>query len=143
MIPSPAQALADLALKLARETAPACGTPYARANTEMTSQLLLALAREAETGVAARMLDIEDMRGLLERGARAASGHSTPDASAWEDYAELQPDSLSLNNVTRLHGEGLRRLIALHAWAEQNDSELDHDIWQWLSVHTARHASPD
>ena len=47
--------------------------------------------------------------------------------------------SLKLSDVEALHGEGLRLLIALHAWAEESDEALNARIWDFLVRHTERH----
>lgn len=131
------QGIADLAFKLATGIAPETSSRFAMANTGMIAMLLTAASREAERGVASRMTDIEEMKALFESVDAARS--DPVQTSARADFCRRQPMSLKLSDVEALHREGLRLLIALHAWAEESDEALNLRIWDLLVRHTERH----
>jgi hypothetical protein len=131
------QGLADLGAKLARSIAPETTSRFAMANTSLIAMLLAAASQEAERAVASRMTDIEEMKALF---ASVQPGAAEPvQAAARAAFCARQPMSLKLTHVEALHREGLRLLIALHAWAEESDEALDLRIWDFLVRHTERH----
>ncbi|MBX3705856.1 MAG: hypothetical protein KF911_04405 [Pseudomonadales bacterium] len=136
MIPQPARALADLAVKLAQSIAPEAGSAYAMANTGLISMLLLAMAQDQDRAVANRVADIEDLKALF---AAAAAAH--PDAPQAGRRAAFQTGplpGLRLSELDPWHAEGLAALIELHAWADANDPALSLRIWDFLVSHTER-----
>ncbi|TVS16171.1 MAG: hypothetical protein EA417_10835 [Gammaproteobacteria bacterium] len=137
MIPQAGRSLADLAMKLAGDIAPATQTEYAAANAGLMAMLLLALAQEHERAAAVRTMDIDEMK-LLFRAAQNEHPEA-PGAGQRASYCEREPKSLLLSDLDRFHGEGLQALIALHAWAEAEDAGLDRRIWDFLLRHTERH----
>lgn len=136
MIPRLSQGLADLAGKLATAIAPDTASSYAMANSGMIAMLLAALSVESERAVATRMADVEELKALFEASGRDADPPGQGDRAA---FLAREPASLRLSDVDRLHAEGLRLLIDLHAWAEVHDPALDRQIWDFLAAHTERH----
>lgn len=136
MIPRLPQGIADLAVKLATSVAPQTTSRFAMANTGMIAMLLGAAATEAERAVAVRMTDIDELKALFAALPAAADPESAAGRAAFQNRA---PQSLRLSDVDALHAEGLRLVIALHAWAEANDAALDRLIWDFLGRHTERH----
>lgn len=137
MIPDPGRSLADLALKLATDLAPAMSTEYGAANAGMMSLLLLALAQEQERAVAVRMADIEEMVALFTQAEQChPEAAAAAERAAW---CERRPQSLMLSDVDRFHGQGLKLLITLQVFAEAEDADLDRAIWDFLSRHSERH----
>jgi hypothetical protein len=134
VIPRPSQGLAALAAKLAAAIAPETTSRFAMANTGMISMLMLALAQDAERAVANRMADIDDMKALFA----AATGADRERAEARAAFCSRQPNSLRIADLDVLHAEGLTLLIALHAWAEAHDADLDRRLWDFLLRHTER-----
>lgn len=132
MIPKPAKALTDLAMKLSTGVLPEIGSPYAAANAGMTAMLLIMLSQESERAVANRMTDISELKGLF------ATAVTFPDQSALESFARAEPDSFLLADVDRLHAHGMSLLIELHAWAESRDDPLNEKIWAFLARHAER-----
>jgi hypothetical protein len=131
------QGLADLASKLATDIAPETSSRYAMANTGLVAMLLSALAQDAERAVATRMTDIDEIKALFRS---VPPGAADPvQAAARADFCAREPMSLKLSDVEALHGEGLRLLVALHAWAEESDESLNGRIWDFLVRHTERH----
>lgn len=131
------QGLADLAGKLASDIAPETASRYAMANTGLIAMLLSAIAQDAERAVASRMTDIGEMKALFQS---VPAGAADPvQATARADFCAREPMSLKLSDVEALHGEGLRLLISLHAWAEESDEALNARIWDFLVRHTERH----
>ncbi|MDZ7670127.1 MAG: hypothetical protein U5Q16_12140 [Gammaproteobacteria bacterium] len=137
MIPRLSQGLADLAGKLASGIAPETTSRFAMANTGMIAMLLGALAQEAERAVASRMTDISEMKDLF--AALDADAGDPAQSQARREFLARQPASLALGDVEALHAEGLELLIALHAWAEDADADLNRKIWDFLLRHTERH----
>lgn len=133
MIPRPAQGLRDLAAKLATAIAPETSSRFAMASSGMIAMLLNALSQEAERAVDSRMQDIEDIRTLL------AAGDAAPGDAERAAFRTRTPASLRLTDVDAVHGDGMRLLIALHGWAEDNDPALNRQIWDFLVRHTERH----
>lgn len=137
MIPKASRSLADLAMKLAGDIAPATQTEYAAANAGLMAMLLLALAQEQERAAAVRMLDIDEMK-LLFRAAQDQHPDA-PGAGQRASYCEREPKSLLISDLDRFHAEGLEALIGLHAWIDEEDAALDRAIWDFLLHHTERH----
>ena len=127
MIPRPQQAIADLAIRLAMRVAPNTTDTFSAADAGLIAQLMLTVSQEFERSIDSRMSDIADMKTLLA------------DRPQGEGYQDMQPASLSLTDVNAVHDEGMRRVIALHAWAEQHDEALNTEIWQYLRRHSERH----
>ncbi len=137
MIPAGGRSLADLAMKLAADIAPAAATEYAGVNAGLMAMLLLALAQEHERAAAVRMADIDAIKVLFRQ---AESAHpDAPGAGKRASFCEREPKSLLLSDLDRFHAEGLAALIELHAWCEGEDSALDRAIWDFLVEHTERH----
>ncbi len=137
MITRMPRGLADLAGKLAMSIAPETSSRYAMANTGMIAMLLTALSQEAERAVDVRMIDIQEIKSIF---ASVEPGPTEPvQAAARAAFCARQPTSLKLSDVEALHREGMRLLIALHAWAEEADEDLNLSIWDFLVRHTERH----
>jgi hypothetical protein len=136
VIPQPAQALADLAVKLATGIAPETTSSYAMANTGLISMLLLALSQDHDRAAANRMADIGDMQTLFRDVARMHP--SAPGAAARDAFCNGAPAGLRISELDAFHAEGLAALIDLHAWAEVHDAELSLEIWDFLEQHTER-----
>lgn len=132
MIPKPAKALIDLAMKLSTGVLPEVGSPYAAANAGMTAMLLIMLSQDSERAIANRMTDIAELKALFGK-ARAF-----PDQDAFEAFASAEPDSLLLADVETLHAEGMKLLIDLHAWAESHDDGVNEEVWAFLARHAER-----
>jgi hypothetical protein len=133
VIPQPDRALFDLATRVATSLTPAVSTVYGMADAGMISMLMMALAKEAGSGVERRAADGRELAALF------ASAEHAPDAEARADFAAGKPASLTHADVSAWLDEGLALLIDLHAWAEQEDAELDARIWDFLYRHTERH----
>jgi hypothetical protein len=131
------QGVADLAAKLATGIAPETSTRFAMASTGMIAMLLNALSQDVERGVANRMTDIDEMKALF-RGLDLGAADPVQ-AAARAAFCAREPMSLKLTDVEALHGEGMRLLIGLHAWAEECDDALNLRIWDFLVRHTERH----
>jgi hypothetical protein len=135
MIPRLTQGLADLAGKLMRDIAPQAANRYAMADVGMIGMLLAAVAVDTERAVAVRMADIDDMKSLFMEAPGHADPAHRPDRAAFLDRA---PASLNLSDIDAMHADGLSLLIALHAWAEDAQDELEARIWEFLARHTER-----
>jgi hypothetical protein len=136
VIPQPAKALADLAVKLATGIAPETSSSYAMANTGLISMLLLALAQDHDRAAANRMADIGDMQTLFRDVARRHP--NAPGAAARDAFCDGAPAGLRISELDTFHAEGLAALIDLHAWAEVHDADLALAIWDFLAQHTER-----
>jgi hypothetical protein len=136
LIPQPAKALADLAVKLATGIAPETNSSYAMANTGLISMLLLAMAQDHDRAAANRMADIGDMQTLFRAAARAHPAASG--AAVREAFCNGAPAGLRISELDVFHAEGLAALIELHAWAELHDAALALEIWDFLLKHTER-----
>lgn len=132
MIPRPQQALTDIAVKLATDIGPQITSKYHAASSGMLTMLLLALAQDADRAVANRFADAAELRDLFAAGTRA------PGADRRAAFADSEPASLMLSQVSDWHSTGMTLLIELHAWAEEHDPELDRRIWDFLRNHTER-----
>ena len=136
MIPHPAKALADLAVKLAQSIAPETSSSYAMANTGLISMLLLAMAQDHDRAAANRMADIEAMQRLFLAAGSAHPG--APGAAARTAFCARAPAGLRISELDAFHAEGTAALIDLHAWTELHDPELSLGIWDYLLAHTER-----
>jgi len=136
VIPRPAKALADLAVKLAQSIAPETSSAYAMANTGLISMLLLAMAQDHDRAAANRMADIKDMQRLF--GNAAATHPDVPGAAARSAFCDGAPRGLRISELDAFHAEGLAALIDLHAWADTHDRVLALAIWDFLLAHTER-----
>ena len=134
MIPYPSQTLADIAQRIATHLLPELDSEFAQADAGLIMGLLLTFSQDYERAIDARMEDIKDMQTLF-----AALPADTPALEKMRAYVGQAPASLKLADVNQLHGEGLRHLIAVHAWAEAHDEDLDQAIWQLLRRHSERH----
>ena len=96
------------------------------------AMLLMALADEAESGIAKRLADISEMAVLLQQGGEKVD---VPDLIA-------NPTALTLTAVNEVHDACTRALISLHARIEASDpdGELNRQIWDYLSTTHERHA---
>jgi len=136
MIPRPAAALADLAVKLAQSIGPETRSSYAMANTGLISMLLLAMAQDHDRAAANRVTDIEDLQALF---AQTAAAHpDAPNGAVRAAFCAGAPAGLRISELDPYHAEGMAALIDLHAWAEQHDADLDCAIWDFLRTHTER-----
>lgn len=133
MIPDPGKALADLAINVAAFSTE-LSSSYSITNAGMISMLLSALAADADRAVANRFDDVADMEALFERAGDA------PGADARVAFRSDEPATLKLADVSAWHARGMALLIELHAWAEREDSELDHAIWDFLCTHAERNS---
>jgi len=136
VIPQPARALADLAVKLAQSIAPETSSPYAMANTGLISMLMLAMAQDSDRAVANRVADIEDMKALFARTER--DHPEAPGAAARAQFRAGSPPGLRISELDPYHAEGMAALIDLHAWAERHAPALSLQIWDFLLAHTER-----
>jgi hypothetical protein len=136
MIPKPAQALADLALKLATGIAPETASAYAQANTGMISALLLALAQDSERAAANRLDDIADMKRLFSDATGLYPG--APGGAARDAFCADQPAGYRISELDAFHARGMLALIDLHAWSERHAPPLAQQIWDFLRAHTER-----
>jgi hypothetical protein len=133
LIPQTGRALADLAQKLALSVTPDIQTGYSAANAGMISLLMFALAQETESAISRRLEDGDALRELFD-----SSGAKTIQA-ALDAFSASQPMNMTATEVTAWLNKGLSLLVELHAWAEDNDTELDQRIWAFLYQHTERH----
>ena len=132
MIPEPGKALAELAAKLALGVLPEVGSTYGMANAGLISLLMGALAEDFERAIANRFADVAELRDLF------AQASAAPGATERAEFAASEPASLALADVCAWHDEGMALLIELHPWAEQTDTAVDSEIWQFLYHHTER-----
>lgn len=132
MIPRAGQALADIASKLASSVVPTIPSRYHAADAGMVAMLLLALARDCERAIANCFADAETLRELF------AAAPGAPGEAERAAFVDSAPGSLVREAVVAWHDRGMRALIALHAWAEVHDPELDRRIWDFLRAHTER-----
>ena len=133
MIPSPHQALADLAGRIGSRLIPELTNPYSGADAGLISLLMTMLSVEMESGVQRRMQDAAELQGIFAEAAHA------PGAGARSAFCSSEPASLSLTEVTVWLDQGLALLIDLHAWSETSDRNLNTRIWSFLAAHTERH----
>jgi hypothetical protein len=133
VIPRPDSALMDLAARIGSTIAPAMPTSYGAADAGIISMLMMALAREAASGVERRMADGRELKALFEEAVHA------PDADRRNAYQTGEPASVSHADVSEWLDQGLELLIELHAWAELHDEDLNAGIWDFLERHTERH----
>jgi len=136
VIPQPARALADLAVKLVQSIAPETNSPYAMANTGLISMLMLAMAQDSDRAVANRVADIDDMKALF-----AKVEHQYPDAPGTASRAQFRagsPPGLRVSELDPYHAEGMAALIDLHGWAETHAPALSLEIWDFLVTHSER-----
>ena len=134
MIPEPSQTLADLAQRIATHILPELSSEFAQADAGMILSMLLTLSQDYERAIDARMQDISEMRDLF-----ATLPEQYPDTRRCQDYIDQAPSSLHLPDVNALHGEGLRLLIDVHAWAERHDDSTNAAVWALLRRHSERH----
>ena len=130
MIPEPGQALTDLASRLLFAIAPQTTNGFAAADSALVGQLMLTLAQEFERAVDTRMQDIDAIKTLF---------HLAPAAPERAAFCASTPASLHLRAVNRVHDEGMRLLITLHAEIELSDPDLNERIWRFLREHSERH----
>ena len=134
MIPRAREALNDLAGRLGSRVIPELGDPFTQADTGLISLLMSLLGEELEKGVANRIEDGEVLKTLF--------GNAPAEAPGADDRAAFcagEPSNLTLTGVTEWLDQGLKLLIELHAWAEEEDEALDQRIWDFLADHTERH----
>ena len=135
MITDPGKALSDLAMKLALSIAPQTTSLYAAADTGMTAMLMQCLAQDYGRAAETRGTDVEEMKELFK------SVDDPEQQASLADFTEAQPRSLALADLEAFHAEGLNRLIALQAWAEETGAdELNINIWAFLARYADRHA---
>ncbi len=132
MIPFASQAIKDLSQKILTEVLPNLSSSYGASDTGMMAMLLLALADEAESGIARRLADISEMAALLQQGGEKVD---VPDLIA-------NPKALTLTAVNEVHDACTKALIALHTRIEasETDVKLYQQIWDYLSTTHGRHA---
>ncbi len=132
MIPFASQAIRDLSQKILTEVLPNLSTAYAASDTGMMAMLMIALADEAETGIARRLADISEMAALLKQGGESVE---IPELIA-------DPKALTLNAVNEVHDACTKALIELHTRVEASEAEreLNRQIWSYLERYHERHA---
>jgi hypothetical protein len=138
VIPRPARALQDLAMKLALSIAPQTQSAYAATSTGMIAMLMQCLAQDFDRAAAVRVADLDEMASLFR-----AAPVAIPDElrQRVEQFLAGAPASLSIADLTARHAQAMQLLIELHSWVEANDlAALNHDIWQFLTRHADRHA---
>lgn len=133
MIPFSSQAIRDLSQKLLGQILPNINSTYLMSDAAMMAMLMNALADEAESGVANRLADIQEMAILLEEAKNA--GIQLP------DY-QTSTEALTLTAVNQVHDLCTRALIDVHARVEDDpaQTELNTRIWQYLNRTLERHA---
>lgn len=133
MIPHASQAIKDLSQKLLTQVLPHLANTYVMSDAAMMAMLMNALAEEAESGVAKRLSDIEEMTGLFDKA--VALGVKVPEISA-------APRDMTLTSVNETHDACTRALIDLHVRIETDDQlkELNASIWGYLTNTHERHA---
>jgi hypothetical protein len=138
VIPTPRQALTDLALKLMLSIAPQTRSSYAASNTGMIGMLLQCLAQDFDRAAEVRSLDLTEMRALFTA---LPAGIDRSLAARIETFLAAHPKSLRITDLDAHHADATRLLIELHVWAETHGSAaLDRGIWDYLARHADRHA---
>ena len=142
MRPNAPQTIGAVIQRLATHTMPALGDEYAAADVGLVAMLLTACAREAESGVHNRMVDLEEMQDLF---ADAAALEDLPEelAGAVQQAKSLKPQTLRLSDVASAHDTATQNLIDLHAWVELQPgsahTQLNESIWRYLARSAERH----
>ena len=136
MIPTPRKTLSDIATRIVTHLVPDLQSEYGQADGGLITALLLTLAQDYERAVFNRMTDIEEMQALF--GAHLDKRADADQADSLRAYMSAKPETLMLDDVTKLHARGFELLIELHAWSEQHDAELDGEIWRFLRRHSER-----
>jgi len=141
MIPFPGRTLADLAMRIATDIAPATTSNFAQADSGLITGLLLGMAQDYERAVFNPMQDIDEIktlcRHIIDLPEEARAGFEG--LSACEDFVNAEPASLMLSDVTALHAQALDLLIQIHSWAELHHAEVNLAVWQLLRRHSERH----
>ena len=138
MIPRGAQALRDLAMKLAISIAPETTSAFAMANTGMVVMLLQCLAQDYDRAADVRTIDIDEMKTLLGDLRESAPREMHV---AIDEFARERAKSLRISDLDAFHARGLELLIRLHEHVERNgDTAADRRIWTHLTQFADRHA---
>ena len=130
MIHKPSQVIQDIAVRMATRIIPELNSEYAQADAGLLIGLLGTLAQDYESAALNLDLDIQAMKAIFKQG---------PQDSARETYIDSQAASLHLRDLTDFHDRGSNLLIELHAWAEENDADLNKAIWAYLRDTSGRH----
>ena len=141
MIPYPGKTIADLALRIATDIAPATNSNFAQADSGLITGLLLAVAQDYERAVFNPMADIDEIRVLCQQIIELpeADREKFTAMPACEAFVDAQPRSLMLADVTALHAQALNLLIDIHTWAEEHHDNLNLEVWRLLRRHSERH----
>jgi len=136
MINQPGAQLRDLAVRIATHVLPDMTTAYGQADAGLISGLLMALAQDFERAAFNRMADIEEIQQLFK--VATANSSYLQNTQALQAFTADTPASLHLQDLDQLHARGFEMLIDLHAWAENNNPELNQAIWSLLRRHSER-----
>lgn len=138
MRPEGDEGLRFIAQRMMTDVLPRMRDAYGLAEVAMTSSLLGAIATEYARAAQTRMRDIEDMKSILRDGADVSDANV---AASCAELAEIEPESLMVDELDRVHDALSSALIALHAFVESSAlDELNRRIWDYLEHHTERHA---
>ena len=139
MRPQGDQGLRFIAQRLLRDLLPRMHDTYGLADVAMTSSLLGAIATEYSRAAETRVRDIEDMKSILRDGAHISNGEL---GAACAEFAEMEPESLMIDELDRVHDALSTQLIALHAFVESTPEgrQLNLRIWEHLETHAERNA---
>jgi hypothetical protein len=138
VIPRGAQALRDLAMKLAISIAPETTSAFAMANTGMVVMLMQCLAQDYDRAAEVRTTDIDEMRTLLEQLRESAPKEMH---AAIDEFLRGHAKSLRISDLDAFHAQGLELVIRLHEHVERKaDAAADRRIWTYLTQFADRHA---
>lgn len=146
MIPRLHDAVHSLAARTMAHIVPALSDPYAAADAGLVAALLVAVAQEAERGVAARLADIAELRPLFREGIEVLGDGVI--ATRLRSLLDRTPDDYTLSVLDEEHSAWLEALADLHELLEAAPAQadaaaaarLDAAIWRFLRTHTERHA---
>ena len=138
MIPRGAQALRDLAMKLAISIAPETTSAFAMANTGMVVMLMQCLAQDYDRAAEVRSIDIAEMKTLLAQARESAPKELH---AAIDEFIRGQAKSLRISDLDAFHAQGLELVIRLHEHVERrSDAAANRRIWTYLTQFADRHA---
>lgn len=146
MIPRLQEALHSLAARTVGHIVPSLTDPYAAADAGLIASLLVAVAQEAERGVAVRLADIAEVRPIFRDGHEALGDGAL--ATRLRALLDRSPEDFTLSVLDEEHSAWLEALADLHEAvagpAEGVDAaeaaRIDAAIWRFLRGHTERHA---
>ncbi len=133
MIPYVQDAIKSLSQKILVGVLPEISSTYVMSVTGMMAMLLNALADEAESGVARRLVDIAAMATILEEARELGIAIKVP---------TVEPASYELLAVSECHDRMTNALIELQTKIEEQPSfdDLNQSIWRYLAESQERHA---